>query len=485
MYQRSIAVLCHLLFTVVLILMLTALAGAAQPKEVQTDNLVFILDASGSMWGKVGGKAKITIAKEVMTDLIKGLSEGLNVGLVAYGHQRKGDCGDVQELAALGPLNKKHLINIIQALIARGKTPITLSIRKTAEKLKTLEDETTIILVSDGKETCGADPCPLVKELREAGINFVLHVIGFDVTDEERKQLTCIAQAGGGEYYSANNASDFKIAARKAVQESDNAGFLMVKATKNGKPISAKVKILSPDGKRRLKAGYTLKGYGKPRSFRLRPGKYKIVVIDEEVPDKPDQVFKGVIVKLGQTTELKAEFRGAILRIKAQKKGKPAEVLIKLRKAGRNRALINRWTSIKKPIIFNLRPGVYDLIAIDERLPQKPRVEIKGIEIAGGQTIDKTIEFAQEGVLNIKAVKAGKPAEVLITIREAGGKTSVITRWTSKKKPTPFKLQAGKYDLTAIDQRLPQKPRIEVKGIEIISGKTSKRKIIKLLDSTS
>lgn len=155
-------------FAIAAVMMLAGVAGATKTQE---GNMMFILDASGSMWGQVEGKAKIAIAKEVLVELIEDLPDGLNVGLVAYGHRRKGDCNDVEELVPLGALDKQNLIKKIKALSPRGKTPITLSAKITAEKLKTLEDETTIILVSDGKETCKGDPCALVKELRESAVS--------------------------------------------------------------------------------------------------------------------------------------------------------------------------------------------------------------------------------------------------------------------------------------------------------------------------
>ena len=165
--------------TATLLLVLSVNTGAASGGE----NLVFILDASGSMLGHVEGRQKIVIAREVMTDLIQELPAGLKIGLVAYGHRRKGDCNDVEELAPLGPLDRKRLIETIKAIKPKGKTPITHSIQITVEKLKALEEETTIVLVSDGKETCEGDPCALVRKLRKTGIKIVMHVIGFDVTD--------------------------------------------------------------------------------------------------------------------------------------------------------------------------------------------------------------------------------------------------------------------------------------------------------------
>jgi Ca-activated chloride channel family protein len=83
-------------------------------------NIVFILDGSGSMWGQIGGKAKITIAKEVLTGLIQDLPSDVNVGLVAYGHRTKGDCNDVEELSPLGPLNSGELLSIERTGVPGG-----------------------------------------------------------------------------------------------------------------------------------------------------------------------------------------------------------------------------------------------------------------------------------------------------------------------------------------------------------------------------
>ncbi len=98
--------------------------------------IMFIFDASGSMWGQVDGKAKIVIAKEVLTGLVRDLPDNAVVGLIAYGHRRKGDCNDVEELITLGPLAKEKTVARIQGLNAKGKTPISRSIRLTAERLK-------------------------------------------------------------------------------------------------------------------------------------------------------------------------------------------------------------------------------------------------------------------------------------------------------------------------------------------------------------
>ena len=201
---------------------LVAAAGSVSAAS-QHGNIVFILDGSGSMWGKLEGKAKIDIAKEVMARLINDLPAGVDVGLVVYGHRSKGDCNDVEELVPLGAPDKSALIAKVNGISPKGMTPITFAVRTTVEKLKGLEEETTVLLVSDGEETCKGDPCALVKELKASGIKFVMHVIGFDVGDKEKAQLECLAKAGGGRYFAAKNAKEFQLASRK-VTESVSVG---------------------------------------------------------------------------------------------------------------------------------------------------------------------------------------------------------------------------------------------------------------------
>ena len=107
------------LLTLTLALVLSENPSLASDEE----NLVLILDASGSMWGRVEGRPKIVIAKQVMTDLIQELPAGLNTGLVAYGHRRKGDCNDVEELVPIDPLDKKRRSRLSMPSTPRERHP--------------------------------------------------------------------------------------------------------------------------------------------------------------------------------------------------------------------------------------------------------------------------------------------------------------------------------------------------------------------------
>ncbi|MGH8878676.1 MAG: vWA domain-containing protein, partial [Stackebrandtia sp.] len=63
----------------------------------------------------------------------------------------------------------------------------------------------TILLISDGEETCGGDPVKTAEKISSAGLDLRVHVIGFQVDEKTRKQLTEIAKAGKGSYYDAQD----------------------------------------------------------------------------------------------------------------------------------------------------------------------------------------------------------------------------------------------------------------------------------------
>jgi len=208
-------------FTILMGIFLTACLFAPQILAA-ADNypeVMIILDGSGSMWAELGGETRIDTAKKVLQEIVPSLPAEVKVGLTAYGHRWKGRCDDIEVLIPAGSNDRDLLLKKVMAISPKGKTPIADSIRLVVNELKQKETETSIILVSDGLETCHADPCALVRELKETGIKFILHVVGFAVTDKENEQLSCLAQAGGGIYYTAGNASELLNAFRSMQQE--------------------------------------------------------------------------------------------------------------------------------------------------------------------------------------------------------------------------------------------------------------------------
>lgn len=180
---------------------------------------MIVLDASGSMWAPVGGRARIEVAREALAELLKGWDPRVEVGLMAYGHRRKNDCSDIEVLSPAGPLDAAKLTAIAGRITPQGMTPLSAAVKQAAESLKYTEQRATVILISDGIETCKADPCALGAELKKLGIDFRAHVIGFAVQRQDEGGLRCLASATGGRYYSASDAAQLREALRAAGQE--------------------------------------------------------------------------------------------------------------------------------------------------------------------------------------------------------------------------------------------------------------------------
>ncbi|HZJ93415.1 MAG TPA: VWA domain-containing protein [Thiopseudomonas sp.] len=179
---------------------------AAQAKA--TEDVVIVYDASGSMWSQIDGTSKTEIAREVMADLINKWNTDIPLGLVAYGHRRQGDCTDIETLIEPGPLNKVNFIKTVNAIMPKGKTPISASLQHAADLLSYRDSQATIILISDGLETCNADPCALSEQLAKQGVKLTAHVVGFDLETKVHANLSCIAENTGGIFVPANNAAE-------------------------------------------------------------------------------------------------------------------------------------------------------------------------------------------------------------------------------------------------------------------------------------
>ncbi len=178
-------------------------AAFAQPP------VMLVLDASGSMWGQIGGRTKVEIARDAVGRLVGPWNPDVPLGLVAYGHRQKGDCGDIETLVAPGPLDPAGYLGTVRGLNAKGMTPLSAAVIEAAKVLRSTEQKATVILVSDGEETCNLDPCQVGRDLEAAGVDFTAHVIGFDVPNPQHQaQLRCLAETTGGRYFNARSADE-------------------------------------------------------------------------------------------------------------------------------------------------------------------------------------------------------------------------------------------------------------------------------------
>ena len=204
---------CNRIFICVAVLLFSFLLPFNSLPALEKDDTLLILDASGSMWGRVDGRSKIETARDVIVDLLAASPTRQKLGLMSYGHRRKGDCGDIELLVRPARSTREAIQGAVMSIKPRGKTPLSASVIQAARVLRSERNKATVILVSDGRETCGYDPCQVARELEASGIDFTAHVIGFNVTDPiDLSQLQCMAENTGGQFVAAANASELSQA---------------------------------------------------------------------------------------------------------------------------------------------------------------------------------------------------------------------------------------------------------------------------------
>jgi Ca-activated chloride channel family protein len=194
-------------------------APAAAGPAASTPTII-ILDASGSMRERIKGETKIEIAKRAVRELVGALPADARLGLVVYGHRSLNDCDDIELLIPPGPVDQAVFVAAVEGIKPRGMTPLSAAMVFAARALDYIKRPANIILVSDGVETCGNDPCATAARLKATGLNLIVHTVGFDLSPKAARSIACIAASTGGRFLQAKDAASLKDALSLAVAES-------------------------------------------------------------------------------------------------------------------------------------------------------------------------------------------------------------------------------------------------------------------------
>lgn len=225
----------------------------ANTYALANERAIIVFDGSGSMWGQIDGKAKHEIAREALRNMLENAPDSMTLGLMAYGHREKGSCTDIEMLVPLGQNNKADILQAVQNMKFLGKTPLSAAVQQAATVLRYTEDKATVILITDGEETCQADPCKLGTELKESGVDFTAHVVGFGLNQQQGEQVACLAHNTGGQYFEASNAANLTKAVNAALQATQAAPA--VKEPTPAPPATPSLPLATIDAPEMAKAG--------------------------------------------------------------------------------------------------------------------------------------------------------------------------------------------------------------------------------------
>ncbi|MHC3460550.1 vWA domain-containing protein [Streptomyces flavovirens] len=190
----------------------TAAPAVTDAPDDAGGSLVMVLDSSGSMGDDDGtGSTRMESARRAVGAVVDALPDGYPTGLRVYGADRSRGCGDTRLVRPVRPLDRAAVKSAVAGVRPTGDTPIGLSLRKAAEDLPAPRDGAartrTIVLVSDGEDTCTAPPpCEVAAQLAGQGVGLRIDTVGFQVKGAAREQLECVAEAGNGRYYDAPDA---------------------------------------------------------------------------------------------------------------------------------------------------------------------------------------------------------------------------------------------------------------------------------------
>jgi hypothetical protein len=186
-----------------------SIVSALTPPTKTRKNIEIILDASGSMKTLMGKKTRWDVALETLQLVLAKLPDDFNVGLRMYGHREASTspktCTDSELLMPIEPLDRDGLLGKAKAFKPKGETPLVYSALQAPADLKAIGGG-TVILITDGEESCKGDPVKAAAELKASGLDVRLNIVGFAVTNPKtQKDLAGFSQATGGMFYAAQS----------------------------------------------------------------------------------------------------------------------------------------------------------------------------------------------------------------------------------------------------------------------------------------
>ncbi len=436
---------------VVLAVLATLVVATSAPAVA--DDLALILDASGSMWGQIDGENKIVIARRAIETVVTGLPDDATIGLVAYGHRREGDCDDIETVVPMGPLDRVAFQTTVNALNPKGKTPITKAVTQTLDAVRERDTSTTVILVSDGLETCGGDPCAAVRAAREAGATFVLHVIGFDVAGEDVSQLECAAQAGNGLYRSATDAEELSAAldAALALPADVPPSRLSVHAVANGALHDVAIVITDAATGEDIAGSRTYTSpETNPRLVPVPTGTFDVVVTAVGLQGDIVRRFDDVVVADGETIEKRVDFTAGELSVGVTRNDALSDATVTVFLAGTDQRVAGGRTynhEKNNPRVLRLTAGRYDVEIGSTEIAGKPTQRFEGIDVPPAGRVERQHAFTS-GQLRIGARRGETLVDAIVRIRRLEDNSEIgagRTYTSAKSNPKTFVLPPGDY----------------------------------------
>lgn len=198
--------------------------------------VLFIMDFSGSMNKRLGYAPKAFLAIDAIRAILNETGERTKIGLRVFGitdrnmyeysesgreFNRLNICTASTLVMPIARYNNENISDILSRYKAQGATPIGYSLRQAIQNdFSPNAALKHIILVTDGYENCGDDPCVYISKIMQLRNDIKIDVIGITIDENQYSKLNCIAKAAKGNYYRVDSPTDFDIMFKQAFRSS-------------------------------------------------------------------------------------------------------------------------------------------------------------------------------------------------------------------------------------------------------------------------
>ncbi len=401
-------------------------------KPAHLTRILFIFDASNSMNGIWQSDKKIVIAERILSNMLDSLRSfpELQIALRVYGHQKyfpPQDCNDSKLEVPFEYDNITKIKHKLKQITPRGTTPIAMSLEKCINDFTPCPNcRNIVILITDGLEECGGDPCKVSIELQKRGIILKPFIIG--IGENFKEAFDCV-----GNYYDASSEDNFNTALKTVIKQALKPTSCQVNLlNESGLPTETNCSMTFYDtktGEEKYNLEHTLNYYGSPDTIYI-DGINRCSVKAHTIPP----VWSDTVnIYIGKHTSIniKAPQGGLLFKV-ADKNAQYRTIPIILKKAGDKEIINVQYAdNIEKYII-----GKYDA-----EIMCMPRISFKNLQISQSKTT--TLEIPAPGIADVNKGIEGFGS--LFVIRN--GKNEWIYNLLTNNRRETVLLQPGKYKI--------------------------------------
>jgi Ca-activated chloride channel family protein len=183
---------------------------------------MLVFDASQSMAAADGDNAglrRIDSVRSALAKILPRVAPRRRLGLISYGPGGLPACANIRLQLRPHLDAAKKIQGLVNELKPAGRTPLTRAVRSAAEALGHRDRPATIVLLTDGEETCSGAPCELARALKREGAGLTVHVISYRIKDSLGSdgvfESRCLADETGGLYVATETADELAAALEK------------------------------------------------------------------------------------------------------------------------------------------------------------------------------------------------------------------------------------------------------------------------------